>query len=54
MIIEVVGGRSNGGAIEVVGERSNDGTIEVVGGGELIGEICFVVGFVGSLVSMLE
>ena len=50
----MVGGRSNGGTIEVVGERSNDGTIEVVGGGGLMGEICFVVGFVGSFVSMLD
>ena len=38
----------------VFGERSNDGTIEVVGGGGLIGEICFVVGFVGILVSRLD
>ena len=54
MIIEVVGGRSNGGTSEVDGGRSNDGTIEVVGGGGLMREICFVVGCVGSLVSMLD
>ena len=38
----------------MVGGRSNDGNIEVVGGGGLMGEICFVVGFVISLVSMLD
>ena len=50
----MVGERSNDGIIEVDGGRSNDGTIEVVGGGGLMREICFVVGCVGSLVSMLD
>ena len=50
----MVGERSNGGIIEVDGGRSNNGTIEVVGGDGLMGKIFFGVGFVGSLVSMLD